>query len=329
MTTVSVLLEGGGSGTWVGTVAASNTVSWRRFGPLESRTVGNPVGIQVAELVLDATATFGGTPELVLAALSAITSAGSAAKIAISITTAISGANRNDNTWVMACNDILPLLSWEVGTASVATICGTGTGFAARDRDGSIRRASGAEYILSDEGGGFDLGLSGLRAATRGWDGRGPCTMLTEAALALGDGTFEGLWVFVYGSGPEGLKQRVATFAPHVLHAAVDGDDVAEEIVSTAASHLFDGIRAVLGTITPSKATLTMAGSVLCSPTSGLLRSRLVEKLSKDGITFGTYVVAPDAREHLVAMRSSLLSESADFQGFIMLDGTFPAAIAR
>jgi N-acetylglucosamine kinase-like BadF-type ATPase len=330
VTTVSVLLEGGGSGTWVGTVAAGETVSWNRYPPLESSVTSNPVSTQIVNLVMEATESSGRPPDLVLAALSVVTSAKSAADLASSIATNIaSSARPSDSPYVMACNDILPLLSWQPSTASVAAICGTGTGFAARDTDGYIRRASGAEYILSDEGGGFDLGLSGLRAATRGRDGRGASTALTEAALALGGGTFEGLWTFVYGPGPGGLKQRVATFAPYVLRAAVVGDDVAEGILAAAVGHLTVGIQAVLGAIDPRRATLTMAGSVLCSPMNDTLRSHLLERLANEGIRFDTSVVALDARQHLIAMRKSVLTWSADLQGSLQLNRTLPAAIAR
>jgi N-acetylglucosamine kinase-like BadF-type ATPase len=116
---------------------------------------------------------------------------------------------------------------------------------------------------LSDEGGGFDVGLSGLRAATKAIDGRGPKTGLTEEALRLGGGTFDGLREHVYGPGPVGVKVRVASSAESVVRIAVAGDPVARGIVDRAAREIDAGIRAVVGSIDAPSATLVMAGSML------------------------------------------------------------------
>src|SRR5487761_1702159 len=70
-------------------------------------------------------------------------------------------------------NDATPLLlavAPEVG--HVVAVCGTGTGFLATSRRSAPVRVGGCEYLGSDEGSAFDLGLTGLRAAVRGLDGR-------------------------------------------------------------------------------------------------------------------------------------------------------------
>ncbi|MYW04695.1 hypothetical protein GT354_41790, partial [Streptomyces sp. SID3343] len=48
--------------------------------------------------------------------------------------------------------------------------------------DGPPVVIGGCEYLGSDEGSAYALGLAGLRAAVRGLDGRGPATALFAAA---------------------------------------------------------------------------------------------------------------------------------------------------
>jgi N-acetylglucosamine kinase-like BadF-type ATPase len=144
----------------------------------------------------------------------------------------------------------------------VAVVCGTGTGFAARHPKGECARASGLEYLLADEGGGFDIGLQGLRAATRANDGRGAGTELVQAAaewaLELGCATvFETVYETPHPKG------RVATFAPKVLETADRGDAVALDIVRGAVDELMLGIEAVTRAVGVNGGSMVVAGSIL------------------------------------------------------------------
>jgi N-acetylglucosamine kinase-like BadF-type ATPase len=126
----------------------------------------------------------------------------------------------------------------------VAAVCGTGTGFCAvNPAQGLSARASGQEYLLSDEGGGFDIGLRGLRAVVRAADGRGPATALSAALAAWRDVTPATLRGLIHGS--EEPKVLVASFATSVLLAADQGDPAARAIVAQAVDELLAGVQAV------------------------------------------------------------------------------------
>ncbi|GAA4640504.1 hypothetical protein GCM10023196_106230 [Actinoallomurus vinaceus] len=140
-------------------------------------------------------------------------------------------------------NDALPwLVAPPLEGRGVALVCGTGSGFvAAGDRAGLVR-VGGCEYLGSDEGSAFDLGLAGLRAAVRAEDGRGPATAIA-ARLTAGHGT-----------SPAELARRlaaaafpkaaVAALAPAVCDAWLDGDGPAAALVSAALDELVLGVRA-------------------------------------------------------------------------------------
>ena len=121
------------------------------------------------------------------------------------------------------------------GEPGVVLIAGTGVVAVAIDANGALRTADGWGPWLGDEGGGAWIGAAGLRAALRAHDGRGPATMLLDAARAR------------FGA-PETWPAHftdalaLASFAPDVL--AAQGDAAALEIVSAAAEALAATARA-------------------------------------------------------------------------------------
>jgi N-acetylmuramic acid 6-phosphate etherase len=121
------------------------------------------------------------------------------------------------------------------GDPGVVLIAGTGVVALAIDANGALRTADGWGPWLGDEGGGTWIGAAGLRAALRGHDGRGPSTVLLDAARAR------------FGA-PETWPAQltdaaaIASFAPDVL--AAQGDSAALAIVSAAAEALAATARA-------------------------------------------------------------------------------------
>ncbi len=139
-------------------------------------------------------------------------------------------------------NDVTPLLlSFPPGTGHVITVCGTGSVFLATDGRSAPARIGGCEYLGSDEGSAFDLGLRGLRAAVRGLDGRAPNSALSDllAARAGAPATelARGLAQFPFPKTP------VAMLAPVVLQAWLDGDRVAAGLVGEVIGELLLGVR--------------------------------------------------------------------------------------
>ena len=160
----AVLVDGGGSSTRIG-VSTLDGVIWERLGSLHP-DAADQAGTwdRLLEVVCDAVA--GSSHIIVFAGLSVVVDQWSADRISDRLEQAVRRGNGSSATLVTS-NDIAPLLLATSHRPVVAAIAGTGTGYAARTPDGTVRRASGAEYLLSDEGGGFDLGLQGLRAVIK------------------------------------------------------------------------------------------------------------------------------------------------------------------
>ncbi|GGP55513.1 TIM barrel protein [Saccharothrix coeruleofusca] len=136
-------------------------------------------------------------------------------------------------------NDALPwLVAPPLAGRGAVVVCGTGSGFLARNGADAPTRVGGCEYLGSDEGSAFDIGLAGLRAAVRARDGRGPGTALAEAfrptpALLARD--------LAARAFP---KADVAALAPVVCRAWLEGDEVAASIVARAVDELVVGVAA-------------------------------------------------------------------------------------
>ena len=121
------------------------------------------------------------------------------------------------------------------GQPGVVLIVGTGVVALAINADGALRTADGWGPWLGDEGGGAWIGAAGLRAALRAHDGRGPSTVLVDAARAR------------FGAPATWPAQltgaaALASFAPDVL--AAEGDAAALAIVNAAADALAATARA-------------------------------------------------------------------------------------
>ncbi|PRY42852.1 TIM barrel protein [Umezawaea tangerina] len=137
---------------------------------------------------------------------------------------------------VVVSNDALPwLVAPPLSGRGVAVVCGTGSGFLAGDGRSAPVRVGSCEYLGSDEGSAYDLGLSGLRAAVRALDGRGPDTVL---AKHFGVTTARDLARLAFP------KAAVAALAPTVCRAWLDGDPVATRLVADAIGELGLGVRA-------------------------------------------------------------------------------------
>ncbi|TVR63542.1 MAG: hypothetical protein EA422_09300 [Gemmatimonadales bacterium] len=124
----------------------------------------------------------------------------------------------------------------------ILLIAGTGSVALARDVHGGVRRTGGWGALLGDEGSGYGLGLGGLRAALRGWEGRGPGTSLSaELVRALGVTTPADFLPWTEGAG----KGEVAALAPLVIRSAQEGDRVARELVEAALAALVAHVEAL------------------------------------------------------------------------------------
>jgi N-acetylglucosamine kinase-like BadF-type ATPase len=192
----------------------------------------------------------------------------------------------NDITGCTVVNDLVPLACLEPSQDTVVCNVGTGTGFIARTSGGKWARASGLEYLLSDEGGGADIGLKVLRACVRHSDGRGMPTLLTELvrnelACGAGEEFVDVLFATIYGRVEE-AKIVASRFAPLLFAAAEAGDQMANEILVDITHELCLGVKAVSHklSVDVNRAVVVMSGSVLTE--NAMLQSLIASRLGFD-----------------------------------------------
>ncbi|MBC8386739.1 MAG: hypothetical protein H8E13_01635 [Actinobacteria bacterium] len=82
------------------------------------------------------------------------------------------------------CNDTrIGLESGSENKNKIIVIAGTGSNCLGINEDGKQIRASGWDFILADEGSGYEVGLKALKAVMRAYDGRGEKTLLSRTIL--------------------------------------------------------------------------------------------------------------------------------------------------
>lgn len=190
---------------------------------------------------------------------------------------------------VVVSRDIAPLLyAPPLRGRGLVVVSGTGSGVVASSGTGSPASVGGCEYLGSDEGSGFALGLAGLRAAVRASDGRAAPTGLASHLCAQASG----LAPRSTGSGQEDdvrtlarrlatapfPKRAVAALAPAVCRSWLDGDETAARIVDEALEDLIDAARAgrdAAGLTGAWRAVLVGGVFRGCPPFAQALASRL------------------------------------------------------
>jgi len=112
--------------------------------------------------------------------------------------------------------------------------CGTGCVCYGVNKAGYEAISNVWDYILGDEGSGYSIGLRGLKAIMRAYDGRGKSTLLREKIfefLKIKD-ELE-LFKWVYKNSP--IKHRIAKFSRLVFECAKTGDEICLNILRSEA----------------------------------------------------------------------------------------------
>lgn len=132
----------------------------------------------------------------------------------------------------------------ESGECSVV-ISGTGSMALRRNTDGSVSHAGGWGYILGDEGSGYSIGLSGIKAAIRAAEGSEDKTLLTEECLSYfaTDNIYDLIDLY-YDKTVS--RKTTAAFAKNVISLAEKGDKTAVAIVRNEAKLLSRTVSALL-----------------------------------------------------------------------------------
>lgn len=130
--------------------------------------------------------------------------------------------------------------------AGALVIAGTGTIAYGRDAHGREQRAGGWGYLADDVGSAYKVGLDGLTALLRAYDGRGERTVLSETLLrAVKVDTPPNLMGWIYRLPPP--REEIAALGPLVAAAARQGDAVAARLMAEAGTALGELAATVIG----------------------------------------------------------------------------------
>jgi N-acetylglucosamine kinase-like BadF-type ATPase len=312
----SLLVEGGGSHTWVA-VADRERIWAQEWLPSLNR-IGAPQEAQrlVLRQVGQVAAQFTGI-DTALFALGAACSPAYLEELAdLLIDTLPEPARPPGRTYLT--NDVVPLLFAEDDDCDqLVVVAGTGSGVAARRGFDAVSRAGAHEYLLGDDGGAYDIGRQALRAVIAQAENRGSATILT-ARVARRTAGVE-IDRYVYGSANP--KQSVADFARDVFAADQAGDQVAGEILARAAERVADVCRAAVASAgVPAPITATVTGSLFTEPT-GRLRRRIEQHL----LSLGVNICRPVTVDAGLMYRTSQALASGP-RAFAVISGAVPAA---
>jgi N-acetylglucosamine kinase-like BadF-type ATPase len=165
---------------------------------------------------------------------------------------------------ILVVNDsVLGLRSGTDDGVGVVLVAGTGSNCYGRNAAGEEARAGGMDFILSDEGSGYDIGMRLLKAVTRSLDGRLGETVLVEKVFGhLKVDSLESLHREVYAR--YSVKPAIASLAPLVAEAAENGDLIAQDIMAHSVNELIRMVDAVIKKLSLQEkaAKVVVTGSV-------------------------------------------------------------------
>lgn len=160
------------------------------------------------------------------------------------------------------------LIALKNGTDSadaVILISGTGSICYGKNSAGQVAKTSGMDYLLTDQGSGYDIGRHILREAVKSYDGRSPKSMLeTMVCEHFRIKSMIELKNVVYH--PPLTKIEVAELAPLCTKAFEEGDAVAKDILDWTISDLVIMAKVVVNKLALQKFDLVFSGAVTTIP---------------------------------------------------------------
>jgi len=206
---------------------------------------------------------------------------------------------------VKVCSDAeILLMAGAPSGPAVALICGTGSIVYGRTVTGELLRSGGWGYLFGDEGSGYALGSAALRAVMRGYDQRGPKTLLSELVLErYGVHAPPDLVHTIYGA--ESPRAAVAALSHLVEQAAARGDSVAITILEESARELARAIAAVFPELGTSNPTLLITGRTILQ--GKYLRQAFNRACETEGLSFTSICEISEPAECALKLASKLL----------------------
>ncbi|MBI1389395.1 MAG: hypothetical protein GC154_13205 [bacterium] len=138
----------------------------------------------------------------------------------------------------------IALASGALSDSGMLVMAGTGSMVFGCNEDGLTGRVGGYGPLVSDEGGGYRIGLEAIRAILRSRDGLDGPSSLGERLLThlnLKDADELVNWV----NSEQATRERVAELAPLVIRAANEDDTAADELLNQQADLLALGVEAL------------------------------------------------------------------------------------
>ena len=145
------------------------------------------------------------------------------------------------------------------GKPGTIIIAGTGSVLLGKDNSKKLYKIGGYGKLIGDEGSGYSIGLKGLKAVSKYFDGRGKKTKLVDyLASEYGIINRDEMITKVYSRCFD-----IADVSKHVLKAADKRDKVCMQIITKEIKELILHIKAFKKNIKEKKIVLSFAGSLL------------------------------------------------------------------
>jgi N-acetylglucosamine kinase-like BadF-type ATPase len=172
-------------------------------------------------------------------------------------------SDRKIDHFILVNDTVIALENGTDDANALVVIAGTGSNCFGRNAQGMTAQAGGLDYILSDQGSGYNIGRAVLRKAVKSFDGRGPKTELEQFVCEhFHINSIAELKPKVHN--PLLTKTEVAELAQQCLRAFDQGDQIAKGIFDHNIDELILMATAVLEKLelkeTPS--TCVLAGSI-------------------------------------------------------------------
>lgn len=177
-------------------------------------------------------------------------------------------------------NDAVLGLLAETGVKKgVCVVCGTGTNVIGFDEEGRRVQIGGLGFLFGDYGGGPFMTKLAIRRAIRGWEGRGPETILYDRLCrSFSVDRLIDLIDQIY----EGYAPDYAARTPLVFEAALEGDQVARNIIEDVALDIAQSVKAALEKLTVDREFPVIAlGGVFQKADPPLLFNSFKKNLNK------------------------------------------------
>lgn len=188
-------------------------------------------------------------------------------------------------------NDIvIGMASGSTHPDAITLISGTGSNCYGRNSKGEEAKSSGMDFLLTDQGSGYQIGLDALRMAVKSYDGRAAKSSLEQAVCRYFQiESIAHLKRFVYH--PTLSKPEVAELAKITVAEQEKGDAVATGILEWASHELLEMSRAVITRleIQDKVVDCVLVGSMTSVP---YIQKRLTEELPR--ICPQIQIVRPD-----------------------------------